>query len=35
LTYDDGRNGIDDPRYLGEAGISLEEFEIIFNNGYQ
>jgi len=30
--HNDGKKGVDDPRYLGEAGISFKEFEIIFKN---
>ena len=29
--HNDGKKGVKDPRYLGEAGISLEEFRNIFN----
>lgn len=28
--HNDGKKGVDNPRSLGEAGISLEEFEILF-----
>ncbi len=30
--HGDGKKGVKDPRYLGEAGISLKEFEYIFNS---
>jgi len=30
--HNDGKKGVEKPRYLGEAGISLEEFEILFKN---
>jgi len=30
--HNDGKKGVKDPRYLGEAGISLEEFNSIFNS---
>ena len=28
--HNDGKKGVKDPRFLGEAGISLEKFEILF-----
>ncbi len=28
--HNDGKKGVENPRYLGKAGISLEEFEILF-----
>ena len=28
--HNDGKKGVENPRYLGEAGISLEEFKIFF-----